>query len=87
MENGNLELRSAHDKNILVKLNGKGTFMVNNVDILHFIHGADYANSSAAANGNALITIKELFTQMTRMRSWIRGKKGIIARLDRLENG
>jgi hypothetical protein len=52
--------------------------------MMRFLHGD---NANATANQNPIMNLKDIYSQLSRMRSWIRGKNGIIARLDKMENG
>lgn len=86
MNDGNLIFESAESKNISIKLKGNSRLLVNGIDLLRKLAPANSTSSNSASNSDSNAIIDELRDQVKRLRNSIRGRDGILKRLERLEN-
>lgn len=76
-------IESAVDQNVTIRLRGRGTFLVNEFNVLQYIHGIT-SNTSVLTTSDSRITaiegtVDSLQTNMLRMR-------GLYNRVNLLEN-
>jgi cubilin len=86
VNDGNLVFESAESRNISIKLKGKSRFLINNIDLLRILNPS---NSTSFENSLTASTtdFDELRDQVKSIKNIIRGRDGILKRLERLENG
>lgn len=84
VNDGNLVFESAESKNISIKLRGKSRFLIDEFDVLKLLAPA---NSSSISSGSDSSEIDGLRDEVKRLRNMIRGRDGILKRLERLEDG
>lgn len=77
--------QSAESKNIAIELKGKSRFLVNNIDVLDSLHTTN--TTSADGGASSAETISRLVTQVSKLRSMMRGQNGILNRLEIIESG
>lgn len=86
VKDGNLVIESADSRNISIRLKGKSHFLINNIKVFDNLNPLDKMPGEGTVSefSNEL---QKLQAQLTNLKSTVKGRYGILKRLEQLESG